>query len=104
MPVFIKRNREYNTLTISKRDFGYFLHIYFYDIDNVLIKTVKDKSEGTIDIPSSCEYIGFSDFGRVHNWFKNLSGIFKLSALYWGQRLRENESSKTVQTFFMNWT
>lgn len=64
MPVFIKRNRGYNTLTISKRDFGYFLHIYFYDIDNVLIKTVKDKSEGTIDIPSSCEYIGFSDFGK----------------------------------------
>ena len=91
MPVFIKRNREYNTLTISKRDFGYFLHIYFYDIDNVLIKTVKDKSEGTIDIPSSCEYIGFSDFG------KELRDGGK-SMVNWGSKVMEYEP---YDSFFM---
>ena len=64
MPVFIVRNREYDTLTISKRDYRYFLEIYFYDIDNVLVGSVKDKNEGTIDIPSTCEYIGFTDYGK----------------------------------------
>lgn len=64
MPVFIVRNREYNTLTISKRSYGYFLEIYFYDIDNTLVGSVKNKKEGTIDIPSTCEYIGFTDYGK----------------------------------------
>lgn len=64
MPVFIVRNREYDTLTISKRDYGYFLEIYFYDIDNALVGSVKNKKEGTIDIPSTCEYIGFTDYGK----------------------------------------
>lgn len=64
MPIHIKRDRNYNTLTISKRYLNYYLVIHFYDVDNVLISSVKNKFEGTIDIPSTCEYIGFSDYGK----------------------------------------
>lgn len=89
MPVFIKRNRNYNTFTISGR-LGYNIYIYFYDRDNVLISSVTDKSQGRVEIPNTCEYIGFDDFGAEIKQGKTM--------INWGNETLEYEP---YDSFFM---
>ena len=58
----ILRSPDYNKLTISKRGLGYYLFVYFYDSDWVLISSETHTITGTLDIPTNTKYIAFGDY------------------------------------------
>jgi lysophospholipase L1-like esterase len=58
----VKRDREQNVLTLSNNSSKWNVRILFYDVDNVLLRQ-DDLVEGTLDIPSTCDYIAFEVYG-----------------------------------------
>lgn len=88
-PVTIIRDRNYDTLTISKRALNYYLIIIFLDSDFIEISKITNKKEGDIiNIPSTCQYVQFKDYAGELSAGKSM--------VNWGSEILEYEPYKSV--------
>lgn len=63
----VKRDINEHMLTISQRQSTYFLRVYFYNKDYELISSKTDWLSGSVEIPDSCAFIRFRDYGNALN-------------------------------------